>query len=184
MYTASGAIFPVTGIDTVQQAGAALVETLVPALRTARVSLAASRFCALSGWAAVAEMPLPNGRRADFLALQPDGGFVIIEVKSCARDYLADSKWPEYRAYCDRLFFAVDLDFPQALLPEDAGLLMADDPDGYGAAVQLREAPAHPVAPSRRRALLHRFATVAATRLAALADPAGLAARRAALRAE
>lgn len=153
---------------------------LVPALRTAQVSLAASRFCALSGWAVVAEMPLPNGRRADFLALQPDGGFVIIEVKSCARDYLADSKWPDYREYCDRLFFAVDLDFPQALLPEDAGLLVADGLE----AVRLREAPAHPLAPSRRRALLHRFATLAATRLAALADPAGLAARRAALRAE
>jgi hypothetical protein len=183
MYTAGGAIFPVNGFDTVQLAGAASVETLLPALRTAQVSLAASRFCALSGWAVVAEMPLPNGRRADFLALQPDGGFVIIEVKSCARDYLADSKWPDYRAYCDRLYFAVDLDFPQALLPEDAGLLVADGPDGGGVAV-LRDAPAHPLAPSRRRALLHRFATQAATRLAALVDPVGLAARRAALRAE
>ena len=167
-------------LNTAQFEATAAVTLLVPALRTARVSLAASRFCALSGWAAVAEMPLPNGRRADFLALQPDGGFVIIEVKSCARDYLSDSKWPDYRAYCDRLFFAVDLDFPQALLPEDAGLLVADGAE----AVQLRDAPAHPLAPSRRRALLHRFATLAATRLAARADPAGLAARRAALRAE
>jgi hypothetical protein len=153
---------------------------LAAAARTALVSLAASRFCALSGWAVVAEMPLPNGRRADLLALLPDGGFAIIEVKSCARDYLSDGKWPDYREYCDRLYFAVDLDFPQGLLPEDAGLLVADGDE----AVRLREAPAHPLAPSRRRALLHRFATLAAVRLAALADPAGHAARRAALRAE
>jgi hypothetical protein len=152
----------------------------LPAARTAAVSLAASRFCAWRGWAAVLEMPLPNGRRADVLALLPDGGFAIIEVKSCARDFLSDAKWPDYRDYCDRLYFAVDLDFPQALLPEDAGLLVADGME----AAQLREAPVHPLAPARRRALLHRFASLAATRLAALTDPAGHAARRAALRSE
>ncbi len=151
-----------------------------PAARTALVSLATTRFCALRGWATVAEMPLPNGRRADVLALLPDGGFAIIEVKSCARDFLSDAKWPEYRAYCDRLYFAVDLDFPQELLPPEAGLLVADGTE----AAQLRDAPVHPLAPARRRALLHRFATLAAERLAALVDPAGHAARRAALRAE
>jgi hypothetical protein len=30
------------------------------------------------GWAPVREMPLPNGRRADILALQPDGGFAVV----------------------------------------------------------------------------------------------------------
>ena len=35
-------------------------------------------------------MTLPNGRRADILALRPDAGFVCIEVKSGARDFLAD----------------------------------------------------------------------------------------------
>ncbi len=149
--------------------------------RTTLVCRAATRFCALRGWAPVAEMPLPNGRRADLLALLPDGGFVVVEVKSCARDYLADAKWPEYRDYCDRLYFAVDLDFPQALLPADVGLLVAED--GREAAL-VREAPAHPLAPSRRRALLHRYARVAAGRLAALADPAGAAELRAALSVE
>ncbi len=138
------------------------------------------RFCALSGWAPVAEMPLPNGRRADVMALLPDGGFAIFEVKSGARDFLADRKWPEYRDFCDRFHFAVDLDFPQALLPEDVGLLVADDAE----AALLRQAPAHPLAGARRRALLLRFARVAAGRLAALADPAGAAALRAALRLE
>ncbi len=155
-------------------------DILVPAARTALVSRAAVRFCALRGWAPVQEMPLPNGRRADILALLPDGGFAVVEVKSCARDFLSDGKWPDYREYCDRLYFAVDLDFPQELLPEDAGLLVADGPE----AALLREAPAHPLAPARRRALLHRYAMVAAGRLAALSDPAGHAEIRAALRVE
>ena len=151
-----------------------------PAERTLAVCRAAARFCAMRGWAPVLEMPLPNGRRADILALLPDGGFAVVEVKSCARDFLTDGKWPEYREYCDRLFFAVDLDFPQALLPEEVGLIVADGPD----AALLRDAPSHPLAPARRRALLHRIAVTAAGRLAALQDPAGLAELRAALRVE
>lgn len=154
--------------------------TLAPAERTGLVCRAAQRFCALRGWSTLAEMPLPNGRRADLLALLPDGGFAIVEVKSCARDFLSDQKWPDYREYSDRLYFAVDLDFPQDLLPEDAGLLVADGLE----MAELRPAPAHPLAPARRRALLHRFAMLAAERLSALTDPAGRAERRAALRVE
>ncbi|MBD0274301.1 MAG: MmcB family DNA repair protein [Acetobacteraceae bacterium] len=151
-----------------------------PPERTAQVCRAATRFCALRGWAPVHEMPLPNGRRADILALLPDGCFAVVEVKSCARDFLTDAKWPEYRDYCDRLFFAVDLDFPQGMLPDDAGLLVADGAE----AAMLRDAPEHKLAPARRRALLHRYAVVAAGRLAALSDPAGHAELRAALRVE
>ena len=153
---------------------------MTPAVRTATVCRAAIRFCALRGWAPVQEMPLPNGRRADILALLPDGCFAIFEVKSCARDFLSDGKWPDYRDYCDRLYFAVDLDFPRELLPEDAGLLVAD---GLEAAL-VREAPDGRLAPARRRALLHRYAVVAAGRLAALSDPVGHAELRAALRVE
>jgi hypothetical protein len=151
-----------------------------PAARTLAVCRAAARFCAQRGWAPVLEMPLPNGRRADILALLPDGGFRIVEVKSCARDFLCDAKWPEYREFCDALYFAVDLDFPPALIPADVGLLVSD---GYEASA-VREPPAHPLAGARRRALLHRYAMVAAGRLAALQDPAGLSEARAALRVE
>jgi hypothetical protein len=38
-------------------------------------------------------------------------------------------------------------------------------------AAMLREAPVHPLAPARRRALMQRFATLAACRLENLIDP-------------
>lgn len=134
----------------------------------------------LRGWAPVEQVPLPDGRRADILALMPAGDFAVIEVKSCARDFLSDAKWPGYRAWCDRLYFAVDLDFPQDLLPPDAGLVVAAERD----AALLRDSPEHRLAPARRRALLQRFAMLAAERLAALSDPALAAELRAALRLE
>lgn len=144
------------------------------------VRRAAFGLCLRLGWAPVHEVPLPNGRRADILALRPDGGFACIEVKSGPRDFLTDRKWPEYRAFCDALYFAVDAGFPQAMLPAETGLIVCAD----GEAEMLREAPAHPLPSARRRALLHRFALLSATRLAALEDPAGTAALRAALRVE
>jgi len=144
------------------------------------VRRAAARLCGRLGWAPVHEVPLPNGRRADILALRPDGGFACIEVKSGVRDFLTDAKWPEYRDFSDALYFAVDDDFPIDLLPAEVGLIVAS----VGGAEVIREAPAHPLAAARRRSLLLRFAWIAALRLAALEDPAGAADLRAALRAE
>jgi hypothetical protein len=141
---------------------------------------ATARLCLRLGWAPLHEVSLPNGRRADILALRPDGGFACIEVKSCARDFLADIKWPDYRAFADELFFAVDADFPRELVPPETGLIVAAGLE----AELLREAAAHPLAGARRRALLHRFALLAAGRLATLEDPAGAVDLRVALRAE
>lgn len=140
---------------------------LATAERTALVRRAAARLCGRLNWAALHEVRLPNGRRADLLALQPDGDFSIIEVKSCAQDFLSDAKWPEYRDYCDALYFAVDADFPRELLPEDVGLIVTDALE----AEMLRPPPIHRIAPARRRQMLHRFATLAAYRLARLTDP-------------
>ncbi len=156
------------------------MEPLTIPARTLSVTRAAARFCALRGWAPVEQVPLPDGRRADILALRPDGDFVILEVKSCARDFLSDGKWHDYRAWCDRLYFAVDLDFPQELLPEDVGLVVAEDRE----AALIREASEHRLVAARRRSMMHRMAMLAAGRLAALADPAGAAEMRAALRLE
>lgn len=148
--------------------------------RARAIRVAAARLCVRMGWAPVHEVPLPNGRRADILALQPDGGFACIEVKSGPRDFLSDTKWPDYRDFSDVLFFAVDVDFPRPLLPADAGLIVTAGTE----ADILREPPSHRLPPARRRVLLHRFATMAAIRLAAAEDPTGIADLRAALRVE
>jgi hypothetical protein len=123
--------------------------------------------CRALGWAPLHEVALPNGRRADILALRRDGDFVCVEVKSGANDFLSDCKWPDYREFSDWLYFAVDADFPLALLPPDVGIIVTAD-DG---AEVFRDAPVHRLAPARRRALLHRFATLAACRLEAATDP-------------
>ena len=148
--------------------------------RTQAVRRAAARLCLQLGWSPVHEVPLPNNRRADILALRADGSFVCIEVKSGARDFLSDAKWPEYREFADALYFAVDQDFPQHLLPIDAGLIVACGRE----AELVRDAPDHRLPPARRRALLHRFATLAASRLASLEDPVTALGLRTALLAE
>jgi hypothetical protein len=148
--------------------------------RTAAVRRATARLCLLLGWAPVHEMTLPNGRRADIMALRPDGGFVCIEIKSGLRDFQVDQKWPEYREFCDALFFAVDEDFPATLIPEETGLIVVVERE----AALVREAPAHPLAPARRRAVLQRFAVLAAMRLAVAEDPGALVELRGALRVE
>ena len=148
--------------------------------RTDAVRRATARFCLQMGWAPVHEMTLPNGRRADIMALRPDGGFVCIEVKSGLRDFQTDLKWPEYREFCDALFFAVDADFPDGLIPTETGLIVVESRE----AALIREAPAHPLDPARRRALMQRFAVLAAMRLAIAEDPAALAELRGALRVE
>ena len=67
-----------------------------------------------------------------------------------------------------------------AVLPPDTGLIVACGPE----AEMLRDAPPHPLAPARRRALMQRFAIIAAQRLAWLEDPAAMNGIRTALRAE
>lgn len=148
--------------------------------RTLSIRRETARLCMNLGWSTLHEVPLRNGRRADIFALLPSGEFVCIEIKSGARDFLTDGKWPHYRDFCDAFYFAIDAEFPQALLPEDTGLIVAGD----GGADIVREPPAHGLASARRRTLLHQFARLAADRLFAHEDPAGAALRRAAASAE
>ena len=136
--------------------------------------------CLRLGWSPIHEVPLPNFRRADIIALRPDGGFACIEIKSGLRDFQTDAKWPQYRDYADALYFAVDDEFPLPLLPEDTGVIVACAHE----AELIREAPRHPLPSGRRRAMLHRFAVLAAQRLAVREDPSGTATLRAALLAE
>ncbi|VFU10561.1 MmcB family DNA repair protein [Methylocella tundrae] len=115
----------------------------------------------------VTELPLLSGRRADIVALAADGGVHIVEIKSSIADFRADMKWREYRAHCDRLYFAIPESVPVEIMPPDAGLIVAD---AYGAEI-LREAPEHRLAAATRRAVLMRFAHAAAHRLHGLSDP-------------
>jgi hypothetical protein len=119
------------------------------------------------GLVSITELTLASGRRADVAALSDKGEIWIVEIKSSVADFRADSKWPQYEDFCDRLLFAVAPGFPLDLLPETTGLVIAD---AYGAEL-VREAPWKPLAAARRKAVIGRFARAAAVRLQALADP-------------
>lgn len=131
------------------------------------VARGARRLLRALGYASLPEVGLPSGRRADLMALGADGEIVIVEIKSSLADFRIDQKWPEYRAHCDRLYFAIPPTLDPQIMPPDAGLIVAD---GFGAET-LREAPLHRLAPATRRALTLRFAGLAADRLHALGDP-------------
>jgi len=139
--------------------------------RTALIHRTTAGLCLRLGWAPLHEVRLANHRRADILALQPGCGFACIEVKSGRRDYLTDAKWTDYQAFCDQFFFAVDTDFPADILPLEAGLIICA---GRQADV-LREPIPVRLPPPRRKALVERFAWLAAARLAANLDPMGTA---------
>lgn len=134
---------------------------------TRAVCRGAGRHLRERGYAIVKEMTFANGRRGDIVALAPSGELLVVEVKSGIEDYRVDGKWPDYRDYCDGFLFAVAPEFPQEILPADVGLIVAD---AYGGAL-IREAPRHPLAPARRKALTIAFAKLAAGRLALIEDP-------------
>ncbi len=112
------------------------------------------------GYVALAEVTLPNARRADLMAISPRGELFIAEVKSSLEDFRVDRKWRDYLDFCDRFAFAVSPEFPQHELPQEPGLLVCD---GFGGAL-VREAPLSPLAGSRRKALTIAFARLAALR--------------------
>ncbi|WP_332765869.1 DNA repair putative endonuclease MmcB [Phenylobacterium sp.] len=129
---------------------------------TAAVTRGAARLLVDLGYAPLSEVTLPNGRRADLMALSPKGHIVIVEVKSGLEDYRVDRKWHEYMPYCDSFAFAVAPEFPREILPEEPGLIVCD---AFGGAV-LREAPTAPLAGARRKALTIAFGRLAAMRAA------------------
>ncbi len=107
-----------TGIDVADVAGRDAI--------TREVCRGVGRILRAHGFACLNELPLPNGRRADVVGLSPSGDIWIVEVKSGLEDFRVDNKWPEYRDFCDALFFAVAPDFPVDILPTDTGLILAD----------------------------------------------------------
>ena len=137
---------------------------------TARaVARGTTRLLHALGFSVVSELPLPSGRRADLVALSGDGEVWIVEIKSSIEDFRADGKWMDYRAHCDRLFFATTVEVPCEIFPKDTGLIVADS---FGAHF-VCEAPEHRLHASTRKSMMLSFARCAALRLQALADPQG-----------
>ncbi|MDO1584680.1 MmcB family DNA repair protein [Rhizobium oryzicola] len=109
------------------------------------------------------ELSLSNGRRADLASVTAKGEIWIIEIKTSIEDFRVDRKWPDYRDFCDRLFFATHKDVPLDIFPEECGLILSD---GYGAHL-LREAPEHKLTPAARKSFMLNFSRAAAQRLLA-----------------
>ncbi len=129
--------------------------------RTAEITRGVRRLFLDMGFAPLCELTLITGRRVDVAGLNKKGELIVAEVKSSIPDFKSDHKWTEYLAHCDRFFFAVNRDFPNELIPNEVGLIIAD---GYGGTV-MRESPTLKLAPARRKSLTLKFARVAAERL-------------------
>ena len=97
------------------------------------------------------------------------GDIWIVEIKSSVEDLRADQKWQEYRAHCDRLFFAFMQDLPCEIFPPDTGLIIAD---GYGAHLHC-DAPEHRLPAATRKSMIVSFGMNAAQRMNRLIDPQG-----------
>ncbi len=106
------------------------------------------------------------------MGLGRDGRILIVEVKVSAADLRGDRKWHHYRAHADGFAWAV----PAALAPlleqpaydpAGCGLILADRHE----ALWLRQAPATPLNPARRRAATLAFARCGAERALRAADP-------------
>lgn len=132
-----------------------------------RLARGVCRFIVEAGGAPITEYTPTRGLRTDVTAVMADGEIWCIECKSSAADFLSDGKWQGYLEFCDRFFFAVDEAFPLDLLPEDQGLLMADD---FSAEIA-RPAALEKLPAARRKAQTLRLARAAMMRLRALADP-------------
>lgn len=125
------------------------------------------RHLASHGFSVIEEFVPDRGLRVDVMALGPKGEIWIVECKSSRADFQSDTKWEGYLPWCDRFFWAVDLDFPTDLLPIETGLIIAD---GYDAEI-LRIPAENKLPAARRNVLIRKFAFHAARRLQALRDP-------------
>jgi hypothetical protein len=134
-----------------------------------QIARGTARLLHAHGFSVVSELPLPSGRRADLVGIDASGEVWIVEIKSSVADFRADQKWPDYRAHCDRLFFATCLDVPCDIFPPDTGLIVADH---FGAEFKC-EAPEHRLPAATRKSMLLSVARTAAMRLQALHDPNG-----------
>ncbi len=121
-------------------------------------------------FACFSEVPLRNGRRADVLGVGPRGEIWIVEIKSSLIDFRVDRKWPDYKEFCDRFYFAKPPELDPDIFPPDEGLIAADAHD----AAILRHGIDAPLPGARRKALMLKLARLGADRVHTLMDPDGL----------
>lgn len=114
-----------------------------------------------------AEVPLANGRRADVLGVGPKGEIWIVEIKSSLVDFQVDAKWPNYKDFCDRFFFARPPELDPGIFPASEGLIVADAHD----AAIVRMAADLPLPGARRKAMLLKLSRLGADRVHTLMDP-------------
>src|SRR3546814_13969423 len=80
----------------------------------------------------MAEVPLPNGRRADIMAIAAKGHLIIVEIKCSKAELLGDATWLDCMEYCGCYFWAAPwgvalwLFESEDVLPERTGLIAAD----------------------------------------------------------
>ncbi len=126
-----------------------------------RLARGACRHLLSLNFTGLTEFVPTRGKRVDVMGLGPEGELWIIECKSGRADFRSDSKWTGYLEWCDRFFWAVDTAFPTDILPEESGLMIADD---YSAEI-VRMPEAQRLAPARRHRLIRKFARDSAHRL-------------------
>jgi hypothetical protein len=141
-------------------------ETIADRLDGIAIARGVVRMLAEHDRPSITEVRLKNNRRADVMSLAKDGEVWIVEVKSSVADFRSDSKWQDYLEFCDRYFFAVPLDFPKELIPDECGLIVAD---AFGGEF-LRHPGLSRLTAARRKAVTLRFARMAATRLLSASD--------------
>lgn len=139
----------------------------LPVMPGQRLARGVARALRALDFVTVDELVPTPGLRVDLMALGPKGEVWVIECKSGRADYRSDDKWQGYLEWCDRFFWAVDADFPTDLLPPETGLILAD---AYDAEI-VRMGPETPLAGTRRKVMLHKFARHAAARLHGFRDP-------------
>lgn len=143
------------------------------ALTAGDVLRSLTRYFHRQGAMVLHEVPLPNGRRADLIALSAKGEVLLVEVKVARGDLLSDQKWADYLPWCDQFYWALAdglddaiLDHPERM-PERCGRLIADR---YDVAL-IREAAHHPMPPARRKAEHLRLSRLAMWRWMLTFDP-------------
>ena len=153
--------------DTLSDDDALIIHDGRQSPTAAGIQRGTSRLLRQFGFAVVPELVLASGRRVDLMAVNDRGVIWIIEIKSSEADFRADNKWHEYNDYCDRLYFAAPGTMNVDILPQQAGLILAD---AWGAEI-MRHAPDERLNAARRKAVTLRFARTAALRLQQQFDP-------------